>query len=130
MPVRGLRGAITVSDNNREEIIDKTERLLKDMIEQNRFQEEDVVSVIFSVTDDLDAEFPAVAARRLGWLYTPLMCTREIPVPGSLNKCIRVLMHVNSTLRQDEIVHSYLDGARVLRPDLDSDKKDRYYRSE
>ncbi len=130
MPVRGLRGAITVSDNNREEIIDKTERLLKDMIEQNRFQEEDVVSVIFSVTDDLDAEFPAVAARRLGWLYTPLMCTREIPVPGSLNKCIRVLMHINSTLRQDEIVHSYLDGARALRPDLDSDKKDRYYRSE
>jgi chorismate mutase len=130
MPVRGLRGAITVSGNEREEIIRKTERLLEDMMEQNSFQVEDVVSVIFSVTDDLDAEFPAVAARRLGWLYTPLMCTREIPVPGSLKKCIRVLMHINSSLRQDEIIHSYLDGARSLRPDLESDKKDRYYRSE
>ncbi|HDP79712.1 MAG TPA: chorismate mutase [Spirochaetes bacterium] len=130
MPVRGIRGATTVDENTGEEIVAKTRELLEAMVVRNGFSPEDIVSVIFSVTDDVNAEFPAVAARRLGWLYTPLMCTREIPVPGSLNGCIRVLIHMNSDKKQEEIIHVYLYGARKLRPDLDTAEKDRYYVSD
>ena len=77
---------------------------------------EDVASAIFSLTEDLDAEFPAVAARMLGWTDVPLMCTREIPVPGSLGKCIRILLHVNTTRSLAEIQHVYIHGAVNLRP--------------
>lgn len=129
MPVRGLRGAITVTENDKEEIISKTEELLKELVLRNTFEVEDIVSAFFSVTQDLDAAFPAVAARRLGWLYTPLMCTREIPVPDSLPLCVRVLLHVNTDRNQDEMVHVYLDGAVRLRPDLSNGDKDRYYTS-
>ena len=130
MAVRGIRGATSVEENAREEIISKTEELLHELIRRNGFAAGDIASAIFSVTDDLDAEFPAVAARRLGWLYTPLFCTREIPVPGSLKKCVRVLLHVNSERPQEEMVHVYLYEAKKLRPDLDTGDENRYYISD
>jgi len=130
MPVRGVRGATTVERNERGEILARTEELLRALVERNGIEVSDIVSALFSVTDDIDAEFPAVAARRLGWMYTPLMCTREIPVPGSLPLCVRVLLHVNSDRPQEDIIHLYLREARKLRPDLDTGDEDRYYRSE
>ncbi|HON78330.1 MAG TPA: chorismate mutase [Spirochaetota bacterium] len=130
MTVRGIRGATTVTENTRDEIIEKTKELLDVLVKKNNLNIEDIASAIFSVTDDVTAEFPAVAARKIGWLYTPLFCTKEIPVPGSLNMCIRVLLHVNSTKKQEEMIHEYLYEARKLRPDLDTGEKDRYYSSE
>jgi chorismate mutase len=120
MAVRGIRGATSVEANRKDDIVARTRELLEALVEKNGVSPEDVASAIFSVTDDLDAEFPAVAARQMGWLHTPLFCTREIPVPGSLGLCVRVLLHVNSDKRQDEIVHLYLHRAERLRPDLDA----------
>ena len=130
MAVRGIRGATTVVSNTKEEIAGKTGEMLETLVRLNDIRVEDIVSAIFSVTDDLNAEFPAVAARRLGWIYTPLFCTLEIPVPGSLKSCIRVLIHVNSERRQDEMKHAYLHEAKKLRPDLGSESADRFYTSE
>ena len=127
MAVRGIRGAITVSVNTKKEIIDKTGELLQVILERNKMIVEDIASAFFTVTDDLNAEFPAVAARNLGWIYTPLMCSKEIPVPGSLNMCVRVLLHINSNKKQSEMMHVYLGGAMKLRPDLDFESKDKYY---
>jgi chorismate mutase len=129
MAIRGIRGATTVDANTREQIIARTLELLEGLAERNSFAIEDIASAIFSVTEDLDAEFPAVAARKLGWIYTPLFCTREIPVPGSLRSCIRVLLHINSEKKQEEMIHLYLHDAVKLRPDLDHREKDRYYKS-
>ena len=120
MAVRGIRGATTAHSNTGGEIIGKTKELLLALVERNLIQIEDIASTIFSVTSDLDAEFPAVAARQLGWMYTPLFCTMEMKVSGSLPYCIRVLMHVNSGKRQNDMVHVYLHGAKRLRPDLES----------
>ena len=116
MYCRGIRGATTIEHNDREEILSATAELLQLMIRQNELQTEDIASAIFSLTEDLDAEFPAVAARMLGWTEVPMMCTREIPVPGSLGKCIRVLLHVNTTRGLSEIRHVYIRGAVNLRP--------------
>jgi chorismate mutase len=130
MAIRGIRGATTVASNTKEEIIDRTKEMLETLVRINDVRVEDIASAIFSVTDDVNAEFPAVAARRLGWVYTPLFCTLEIPVPGSLRSCIRVLIHVNSDRRQDEMKHAYLHEAKKLRPDLGSDSVDKFYTSE
>ena len=116
MYCRGIRGATTIERNDREEILSATTELLQLIIRQNDLQTEDIASAIFSLTEDLDAEFPAVAARTLGWTEVPLMCTREIPAPGSLGKCIRVLVHVNTTRSLSEIRHVYIRGAVSLRP--------------
>ena len=116
MYCRGIRGATTVERNDREEILSATAELLQLMIRRNDLQTEDVASAIFSLTEDLDAEFPAVAARLLGWTNVPLMCNREIPVPGSLGKCVRVLLHVNTTRGLAEMQHVYIRGAVDLRP--------------
>jgi chorismate mutase len=113
---RGIRGATTVEHNDREEILAATAELLQLMISQNELLAEDVASAIFTVTADLDAEFPALAARRLGWTEVALMCAREIPVPGSLGMCIRILLHVNTTRSAAEIQHVYIRGAVNLRP--------------
>jgi chorismate mutase len=113
---RGIRGATTVTENTRAEILSATTEILQLIIRQNDLKSEDIVSTIFSLTEDLDAEFPALAARALGWTEVPLLCTREIPVPGSLGKCIRVLLHVNTTRSQAEIRHVYIRGAVNLRP--------------
>jgi chorismate mutase len=118
MPVRAIRGAITVENNCRDEIINETKELLVKIVEENSVDQEDIISIIFSVTKDLDAAFPAVAARQLGWTSIALMCTNEIDVPGSIIRCIRVLMHINTEKRNSDIKHIYLKGAKVLRPDL------------
>jgi len=116
--VRAIRGATTVENNNADEMLRETEKLLIDIVEKNRLKEEDIISIIFTVTNDLNATFPAIAARNLGWTSIALMCTNEINVPGSLEKCIRVLIHVNSDKNNNEIKHVYLNKAKVLRPDL------------
>lgn len=118
MYCRGIRGATTIERNEREEILLATTELLQLMIRQNDLRVEDIASAIFTLTDDLDAEFPAVAARQLGWDEVALMCMCEIPVPNSLEKCIRVLLHVNTTREASEIQHVYTRGAVKLRPGL------------
>ena len=129
MAVRGIRGATTSPSNTKEEIIARTREMLEALARENGFNIEDIASAIFSVTNDLNAEFPAVAARQLGWLYTPLFCTNEICVPGSLQTCIRVLLHVNTDRRQEEMRHVYLHEAKKLRPDLKSNSEDKFYTS-
>ncbi|MCX5751010.1 MAG: chorismate mutase [Candidatus Saganbacteria bacterium] len=116
--LRGIRGAITVKQNKAEEIIAATGRLLKEMVVVNKIKIPDIASVIFSVTGEMDAAFPAEAARKLGWQFTPLLCTYEINVKGSLQKCIRVLMHVNSKKPQKELKPVYLEEAKKLREDI------------
>jgi len=120
---RGIRGATTVEHNDLEEILAATTELLELLISRNNLHPEDVASVIFTVTDDLDAEFPALAARFLGWTEVALMCTREIPVPGSLEKCIRILLHVNTTRSAAEIQHVYIRKAVNLRPTFSQNQK-------
>ncbi|MGD1065345.1 MAG: chorismate mutase [Vulcanimicrobiaceae bacterium] len=126
MMLRGIRGAITVARDEPALILDATERLLRAIVERNAFVPEDVGSALFTVTPDLVSEFPAAAARRMGWTLVPLLNFTEIGVPGRLQRCIRVMVHVNTDRRQDEIEHVYLEGAVVLRPDLvspgDSDR--------
>ena len=118
MPVRGVRGATSVSKNTREEIIEATRELLEMMIEVNEIDGEDVASAWFTTTPDVNAEFPAVAARQLGWTYVPLMCGHEMTVPGSLPLCVRILLHVNTDKGTHDIRHVYLREDRRLRPDL------------
>lgn len=118
MPCRGVRGATTVASNNREEILTATRQLLALMIRLNGIESRDVASAVFSTTRDLDAEFPALAARQLGWLDVPLMCGHEMSVPGSLPLCIRILLHWNTDKEQSEIEHVYVREANRLRPDL------------
>lgn len=114
---RGIRGATTASANTREAILEATLEMLEQIVLANDVQSEDIASAIFSTTPDLTAEFPAVAARQLGWLDTALMCNHEMMVPGSLERCIRVLIHWNTSRRADEIVHVYVREARWLRPE-------------
>jgi chorismate mutase len=118
MLVRGIRGATTVARDERELVLDATERLLCEIVERNGFDPADVASALFTVTPDLVSEFPAAAARRIGWTLVPLLNFTEIGVPGRLERCIRVLIHINTERAQDEIQHVYLEGATVLRPDL------------
>jgi len=116
--LRGIRGAITVERNTESEILRATGSLLRAIVSANKIKMNDVASVIFSVTKDLNAQFPAVAARKMGWRSTPLMCTEEIDVPGAIKKCIRVLLHVNTAKQQDKMKHVYMGAAGKLRPDL------------
>ena len=118
MPVRGIRGAIDVARNGKEEILAKTGRLLRAMVRANRVKEEDVAAAIFSLTPDLDAEFPAIAARRMGWRDVPLMCASELDVPRGMKKVVRILLLVNSDLPPKKIRHQYLGKTPALRPDL------------
>ncbi len=117
MPCRGVRGATTAEDNTSAEILKATRQLLALMIRQNGIRAEDVCSAIFSTTSDLDAEFPALAARQLGWLEASLMCVHELDVPDSLRRCIRVLLHWNTDKPASEMVHVYIKEAARLRPD-------------
>ncbi len=118
MMCRGIRGATTVESNSRDEILQSTRQLLALMSRLNDIEPDDVGSAVFSVTSDLNAEFPALAARQLGWIDVPLLCTYEISVPNSLPRCIRVLVHWNTTKSQREIQHVYTREAIRLRPDL------------
>ena len=117
MPCRGVRGATTADANTREAILEATRQLLALMIRQNDIREEDLASAIFTTTPDLDAEFPALAARQLGWINVALMCGNELDVPGSLRRCIRVLLQWNTHKPPDQIVHVYIKEAANLRPD-------------
>lgn len=114
---RGIRGATTAEANTREAILDATREMLELLIQENDLRPDDIASAIFSTTADLNAEFPAVAARQLGWVDTALFCTHEMAVPGSLARCVRVLVHWNTTRRADEVRHIYIRGARNLRPE-------------
>lgn len=118
MLMRGVRGAITADDNTCEAILEATTELLHQLIDANDIQEEEVASVLFTTTPDLTACYPARAARDLGWTQVALMGFQEINVPGGLPKCIRILIHWNTTRRLDEVNHVFLRGAEVLRPDL------------
>jgi len=118
MLVRGIRGAITADSNTKQEIIEKTKELLIALKKENDFKIEDITSIFFSVTSDLNAAFPAQAAHELGWDRVPLFDMQEIEVPGSLPKCIRILIQINCQKSQMEMKHCYLKGARILRKDL------------
>lgn len=118
MPCRGVRGATTVPENTREEILKATRQLVALMVRRNGIEPKDVASAIFTTTADIDAEFPALAARQLGWLEVPLLCGHEMSIPGSLPRCIRVLVHWNTEKAQHDIQHVYVRDAERLRPDL------------
>ncbi len=119
MPIRGIRGATTVTADEPELILEATRELLEEILAENEgMQTEDIASALFTVTDDLASTFPAQGARQMGWGLVPMMCAREIPVPGSLPKVIRVLVHWNTELPQNKITHVYLRDAVKLRPDL------------
>ena len=115
---RGVRGATTADSNSREDILQATTQLLALMIRKNGIVSDDVSSAIFTTTSDLDAAFPALAARQLGWIDVPLLCTHEIDVPGSLPTCVRILIHWNTDRKQSEIEHVYIKEAVKLRPEL------------
>ena len=115
MKTRGIRGATTVDENTKEAILTATKELLLQIAKENKLSIDDVAAVHFSLTDDLDAEFPAAAAREIGWNDTPLLCMKEINVPTSLPKCIRVLLFVNTDKSSKDIKHIYLRRAVNLR---------------
>jgi len=117
MHCRGIRGATTAEENTAEAILAATRELLVRIVEANDLKVEDVASAIFTTTPDLMAAFPAKAAREMGWQDVALLDAQEIPVPGSLERCIRVLIHWNTEKSAAEIRHVYLRGARTLRPD-------------
>lgn len=116
--MRAVRGAITVENNSEEEILSAAKVLIEEIIAKNREACSDMVSMIFTLTPDLDAVFPAKAARLMGITDVPLMCMSEIPVNGALEKCVRVLIYLNTDKKREEINHVYLKGAVKLRPDL------------
>jgi chorismate mutase len=115
--VQGIRGATTVRRNDATEILEATDELLRALIEANNLEPDDIVSGLFTVTSDLDAAFPARAAEDFGWNIVALLHATEIPVPGSLPMCIRLLVHAYTSRSRAEIKHCYLRGATVLRPD-------------
>lgn len=119
--LHALRGATTVERDDPPSVLGATRELLELLTRRNALTSADVVSALFTVTADLRSEFPARAARELGWLDVPLLCMTEIPVEGSLGRCIRILLHVESGQPRGALRHIYLHGARALRPDLASD---------
>ena len=118
MWTRGVRGATVAKANTKEAIIEATREMLLRLVEANGIQSEDIASAFFSTTHDLNAEFPAIAARQIGWTDAALMCMHEMEVPNSLPMCVRVLVHWNTDKRANEIRHIYMNGAEKLRPDL------------
>ncbi|RNF40499.1 chorismate mutase [Planococcus salinus] len=122
--IRGVRGAITVTADQPEQILQETRRLVLEIIEKNNIEPDDVASVIISTTTDISSAFPAKAVRTLeNWTYVPVMCTHEMDVPGSLPLCIRVMMHVETKLAQKDVQHIYMNEATKLRPDLLKDSQ-------
>lgn len=118
MKLLALRGAITLDRDSQDEVMEKTQRLVKEMLADNDVDHDDIVSVIFTATDDLTAEFPAAAARAAGLGDIPLLCARELSIDGGTPLCIRVLMHFYTDKRREELRHVYLEGASNLRDDL------------
>jgi len=118
MRLRAARGAIRVPSDEGEALLGSTERLLSAVLQRNEIDPEDLVSIMFTATEDLRSAFPAEAARRMGLARVPLMCAQEIPVEGSMPSVIRILLHFHSDRTLDEVVHVYLDGAESLRDDV------------
>ena len=117
--LRGIRGAVTVEENTAEAIEEGTKELLQEMMEKNKITAGDIVSALFTVTNDLNAAFPATAARQcVDWDKVPMLCSVEIPVPGALPLCIRALLHIDTEIAQKDIQHIYLRNAAALRKDL------------
>jgi chorismate mutase len=116
--VRGIRGAIRVPENTKEAVLSASAMLLKKIADENQLDPADITSILFTATSDLNAEFPAYAARKLGWTLVPLICAREIDVPDSMKGVVRVLVHVNTDKSQEQIKHQYLGETRAFRPDL------------
>lgn len=117
--IRGFRGATTVAKNEEAEIVTETKKLVLNMVQKNNILPQDISHVLFSTTDDLNAIFPAKVAREMpGWTHVPVMCMKEIDVPNSLERCVRVMMVAKTDLQQDEITHVFLNEAIKLRPDL------------
>ena len=121
LTVRGVRGATTVPRDESHEIRDAVQELIEAMLEQNDLTSMDIVSAIFTTTADIVSEFPAHAARLYGWTDVPLLCAQELPVDGALPRCIRILLHVETTRLRHEMRHLYLRDAILLRQDLISD---------
>ncbi|MCF7803662.1 MAG: chorismate mutase [Candidatus Marinimicrobia bacterium] len=117
MRCQGVRGATTIEANEREAILAGTRELLTSMVDENGIDPDDIASVIFTTSSDVNAEYPAVAARNLGWYDQALLCGHEMDVPGGLKKCIRILLHWNTEKSIGEIQHVYLNGAESLRPE-------------
>ncbi|MCC6749053.1 MAG: chorismate mutase [Deltaproteobacteria bacterium] len=115
--MRGVRGATTAEENTAAAIVEAARELLSTLLKANQIQAQDVASIFFTSTADLTSAFPAQAARELGYSDTPILCSQELPVPGALPRCIRVLLHWNTARRADEIKHVYLRDAVRLRPD-------------
>jgi chorismate mutase len=119
--VRGVRGATTASENTREAVLEATRELLQEVLRVNEIRDpEDIASILFTTTPDLTATFPAEAAREIGLQLVPLLCASEIAVPGRLPRCVRILLHLNTTKSLADIVHVYLREAKSLRPDIHS----------
>jgi len=116
--VRALRGAITLDSDSKDQVIERTARLLTTMLERNQVTHEDLVSIVFTATDDIRSEFPAAAARQIGISDIPLLCARELSVEGAVGLCIRVLMHLYTEKEPRSLRHVYLEGAVPLRTDL------------
>ena len=120
MAVRAVRGATQVEQNTREAILEGTAELIRAVLERNSLAAASLISVVFTATPDLTAEFPAYAARELGFTDVPLLCATEIDVPGAMPRVLRLLAHVDTDRRRDEVHHVYLHGAAALRRDLPS----------
>lgn len=118
MPVRGLRGATTVDEDTIEQVGERTRALVQEMLDRNGVSKDDLISILFTATDDIHSTFPATAARAIGLGDVPLICARELDIDGGTARCIRVLMHLSTDKRRDELHHVYLEGARGLRDDL------------
>ncbi len=116
--VRGVRGAIQVKANSRDEIDRATRKLLTNMVTANEIDTADIVSIFLTTTTDLDAEFPAYTARDMGWTMVPLLCAQEMDVPHGMERMLRILIHWNTSKSQNEIKHQYLGEAAKMRPDL------------
>jgi len=116
--VRAIRGATTVETDTREEVIARTQELVAEIVARNDVQTDAMISILFTATDDIRSAFPAEAAREAGLTRVPLMCARELGIDGGVERCIRILLHVYTTLGADELRHPYLHGARQLRTDL------------
>ena len=115
---RGVRGAVPVISNTENDILAAAERLLSELIDRNGILSDDIASAIFTTSPDINAEYPAIAARKLGWTNVALLCGHEMDVPHGMQRCLRILIHWNTDKSPEDIVHVYLDRTRSLRPDL------------
>jgi len=116
--VRAIRGATTVERDTRDEVIERTKELVRAVVERNGLEPADLVSILFTATDDVHSAFPAEAAREAGFTHVPLMCARELDIENGIARCIRVMVHVYTSRAPEDLRHPYLHGARQLRTDL------------